>query len=50
MKMKIKIRRIGSSLGILIPKDVLSLMHLNEGDELEFEGKTKQIDITLRKK
>jgi len=47
--MKIKIRKIGNSFGILIPKDALDLLHLKAGDEVELESKTKQIDLTLRR-
>jgi putative addiction module antidote len=47
--MKIKIRKIGNSLGILIPKDTLSLLHLKEGDELGFEIKVNQIELILKK-
>ncbi len=47
--MKIKIRRIGNSLGFLIPMDTLALMHLKEGDELDLEPKTKTITLTFKK-
>jgi putative addiction module antidote len=47
--MKVKIRKIGNSLGILIPKDALTLLHLKEGDEIDLESRTKQIELTLRK-
>ncbi|MCU0786508.1 MAG: hypothetical protein MUF81_21175 [Verrucomicrobia bacterium] len=29
-----KIRKVGGSLGIIIPKDEIERMHLKEGDEL----------------
>jgi len=47
--MKVKIRKIGNSLGILIPKDTLNLLHLKDGDEIELETRTKQIELILRK-
>ncbi|MFH1224230.1 MAG: AbrB/MazE/SpoVT family DNA-binding domain-containing protein [Candidatus Diapherotrites archaeon] len=47
--MKVKIRKIGNSLGILLPKDTLTLLGLKDGDELELEPKNKQIELVLRK-
>jgi putative addiction module antidote len=47
--MKVKIRKIGNSLGILIPMDTLQLLHLKEGDEIDLETRTKQIDLVLKK-
>ena len=47
--MKVKIRKIGNSLGILLPKDTLTLMGLKDGDEIEFETKQKQIELILQK-
>jgi len=47
--MKVKIRKIGNSLGILIPKDALTLLHLKDGDEINLETKTKQIELILKK-
>lgn len=47
--MKVKIRKIGNSLGILIPKDTLTLLHLKDGDEIDLEAKTKQIELILKK-
>lgn len=29
-----KLRRVGGSLGVIIPKDEIDRMHLKEGDEL----------------
>ena len=38
--MKVKIRRIGNGVGFLIPKNILTLMHLKEGDEID---RSKQV-------
>ncbi|MDP3972826.1 MAG: AbrB/MazE/SpoVT family DNA-binding domain-containing protein [Candidatus Nanopelagicales bacterium] len=35
--MKLKVRRIGGSLGVIIPKVVLDEMSVREGDELEMQ-------------
>ncbi len=34
MAVVMKLRKIGGSLGVIIPKDVLDRMHVKEGDEL----------------
>ena len=34
MPAKMKLRKVGGSLGIIIPKDEIERMHLKEGDEL----------------
>ena len=47
--MKAKIRRIGNSLGILLPKDLLKLLGLKDGDEIELETKAGQIELVLKK-
>ena len=47
--MKVKIRKIGNSLGILLPKDVLDLLGLTDGDEIELTTKEKRIDLVLSK-
>lgn len=31
---KVKVRRIGSSAGVILPKDALARLGVNEGDEL----------------
>jgi putative addiction module antidote len=48
--MKVKIRRIGNSLGIILPKDILNLLELKENDEIEMNTKTKEIELKLSKK
>jgi len=61
----LKLRKVGGSLGVIIPKDVLDRMHLKEGDELfglpddgglliqardpDFERKLKAFEITRRR-
>ena len=47
--MKVKIRRIGNGVGFLIPKNILTLMHLKEGDDIALEPKTKTIELTFNK-
>ena len=37
MAYKSKIRRVGNSLGILLPKELLEEMRVQEGDELSFD-------------
>jgi putative addiction module antidote len=32
--MKVKLRKIGNSLGVILPKEVLARMHVGEGDDL----------------
>ncbi|MAT34153.1 MAG: AbrB/MazE/SpoVT family DNA-binding domain-containing protein [Ponticaulis sp.] len=34
---RVKIRKIGNSYGVLLPKDLLEMLHATEGDELVFE-------------
>jgi len=34
MSVVMKIRKIGGSLGVIIPKEELNRMHLKEGDEI----------------
>jgi putative addiction module antidote len=48
--MEVKIRKIGNSLGIILPSDIIRLMSLKEGDSINMEGKENEILIALRKK
>ena len=48
--MKAKIRQLGNSLGIILPKDVLDLFELKENDEIEINTRNKQIELILNKK
>jgi len=47
---KAKIRKLGNSLGIILPKDVLDVFGLKENDEIEIDAKEKQIELVLKKK
>jgi antitoxin component of MazEF toxin-antitoxin module len=47
--MKTKIRKIGNSFGILLPKDILSILGLKENNEIEIDTKGKQIELILKK-
>jgi len=47
--MKSKIRQIGNSLGIILPNDILRLLGLKAGDEIELDTKNKEINLTLKK-
>lgn len=47
--MMTKIRKLGNSLGIILPKDILDLLNLKEDDEIEITTKTKQIELILKK-
>ena len=45
--MKLKIKRIGNSTGLILPKELLARMGLSQGDEvLVTEGPDKTISIT----
>ncbi|MDZ4632290.1 AbrB/MazE/SpoVT family DNA-binding domain-containing protein [Bacillus cereus] len=45
--MKRKLRKIGNSLGVILPKDMIDKMELNEGDTVEiiYNSVKKQIII-----
>ncbi len=47
---KVKIRKIGNSMGIILPKDVLDLMKLSEGDEIEIDLEEGTLHIVLKNK
>ena len=36
MAKKLKVRRIGNSLGVILPKEVLEQLRLEEGDGLDY--------------
>lgn len=44
--MNVTLRKIGNSVGIIIPKDVLDRLGLKVGDSLQLES--KEADILLR--
>jgi putative addiction module antidote len=47
--MKTKIRQLGNSLGIILPKDFLDALGLKDGDEIDIELKQKHIELVLKK-
>lgn len=48
MDRTIKIRRVGSSLGAIFPKELLDEMNLGEGDELVITRKGADYALTPR--
>ncbi len=48
--MKAKVRKLGNSLGIILPKDILDLFGLSENDEIEIATKSKQLELVLKNK
>ncbi|AKP48440.1 MULTISPECIES: AbrB/MazE/SpoVT family DNA-binding domain-containing protein [Bacillus] len=48
--MERKIRRIGNSLGVNLPADMLKEIQLNEGDTVEVELRKDKGEIVLRNK
>jgi antitoxin component of MazEF toxin-antitoxin module len=47
---KAKVRKIGSSVGILIPKKIIIAENINEGDEIEVNLlRRKKLDALLNK-
>lgn len=48
--MEAKLRRIGNSLGIIIPKDFLQAISLKEGDKVKLTIKRKRINLVLERK
>ncbi|KHO48159.1 MAG: Transcription regulator AbrB/SpoV, predicted [archaeon GW2011_AR5] len=47
--MKAKIRQIGNSYGVILPKDFLDALGLKDGDEIDIDLKQKQIELVLKK-
>lgn len=45
-----KIRPIGNSIGVIIPKDILSAAGLGDGDEIEIKYKEKRIMLIIERK
>tara|TARA_B100000809_G_scaffold231497_1_gene246683 strand:- start:217 stop:441 length:225 start_codon:yes stop_codon:yes gene_type:complete len=43
----VKIRKIGNSLGVVLPKDVLAMLNAGEGDELQFQGDGKTVTVSV---
>jgi putative addiction module antidote len=48
--METKIRKIGNSLGILLPKDILEAMGVGAGDSVDVSVKDKKISLLITKK
>lgn len=43
--MKTKIRKIGNSSGIILPKDILDELHLKEGDEITIKNAESHLEL-----
>jgi putative addiction module antidote len=43
----VKIRKIGNSLGVVLPKDVLAMLNAGEGDELQFQRDGKTVTVSV---
>ncbi len=48
--MKAEVRKLGNSIGIILPKDILDLLGLKENDEIDITTKSKQIELILKSK
>ncbi|MEW4131896.1 AbrB/MazE/SpoVT family DNA-binding domain-containing protein [Bacillus thuringiensis] len=48
--MERKLRKIGNSMGLLLPKEMLTNMELKEGDEVEISYNIEKKEIILRNK
>lgn len=46
MSVTLKIRQIGNSLGIVLPKDLLTELHLEKDDEISVTRTAKGIEIS----
>jgi putative addiction module antidote len=45
--MKVKLRKIGNSLGVILPKEVLARMHAEEGDDLMLAEGPQGVQLSL---
>jgi putative addiction module antidote len=45
--MKAKVQKIGNSLGVILPKDVLARMHIGLGDELTISETPGELKFKL---
>lgn len=43
--MEAKIRKVGNSLGVILPKQVIDELHLKTGDKLKIERKGSSIEL-----
>lgn len=48
-KLKVKIIKIGNSLGVRLPKNVLSASGIREGDRIDFEFEIQKPKVKIRK-
>ena len=46
--MEAKIRKIGNSLGVLLPKQLIEELHLKDGDKLSIEKTGKGIELSAQ--
>lgn len=42
----LKLRKIGSSVGVILPKEILDKLHLIEGDEVFADTNTEGLQLT----
>lgn len=45
--METKIRKIGNSLGVTLPKQIIDELHLKKGDKLSIEKKEGNLELKL---
>lgn len=45
MSKKLKIRKIGNSLGVILPKEVLDEMCVEEGDALDYQASKSELRL-----
>jgi putative addiction module antidote len=45
MAKKLKVRKIGNSLGVILPRDVLEDLRVEEGDSLDYVTNKKEIRL-----
>jgi putative addiction module antidote len=42
----LKLRKVGSSVGVIIPKDMLDALHLAEGDQIYASANSNGVHLT----
>lgn len=42
----LKLRKVGSSVGVIIPKDILDALHLTEGDQIYARVNSDGVHLT----
>lgn len=40
-----KVRKVGNSLGVILPKQILEELHLKKGDKITFERKGSNLEL-----